>query len=475
MNYEYDLYNTADHTARVEDLFLTRRQWLTKTGTGFGALALSCMLAEQEFAQASGGSLAPKQPPQTPKAKRVLNIFLQGAAPHMDLWDPKPELNANGGKAQGNKRLLASPFKFPKYGKSGLQFSEIWPNLGRHADDIAIVRSTYTDLPEHKAATLMQNTGVITGNRPAVGSWVLYGLGTENQNLPGFITMKPGKAPDGRNFGNAFLPGAFQGTFVDSKKTKIEEIIKHIKSGFVTRPEQREQLDLLYNLNEMHRQKRQAADDLDEDDLEARINSFELAFRMQTDAREAFDIAGEKPATVAKYGNSAQGRQMMIARRLLERGVRFVQVTQDGWDLHNGIASRAKRNASQLDPAIGALMDDLKERGMFKDTLIYITSEFGRTPREDGRGGRGHNKSAMSTVLAGGGIKGGMAYGSTDEIGGTAEENPVHVKDIHATILNQLGFDHEQLTFRVGGRPFRLTQPIRDGGQGGQVVEGILA
>ena len=210
-------------------------------------------------------------------------------------------------------------------------------------------------------------------------------------------------------------------------------------------------------------------------DLEARINSFELAYRMQTDAREAFDIAGEKPATVAKYGNSAQGRQMMIARRLLERGVRFVQVTQDGWDLHNGIARRAKRNADQLDPAIGALMDDLKDRGMFKDTLIYITSEFGRTPREDGRGGRGHNKNAMSTVLAGGGIKGGMAYGSTDEIGGAAEENPVHVKDIHATVLNRLGFDHEQLTFRTGGRDFRLTQPTRSLPQGGMPVQGILA
>ena len=208
MNYEYDLDNKADHSARVEELFLTRRQWLTKTGTGFGALALSCMLAEQGFAQASGGALAPKQPPQTPKAKRVLNIFLQGAAPHMDLWDPKPELNANGGKAQGNKRLLASPFKFPEYGKSGLQFSQIWPNLGRHADDIAIVRSTYTDAPEHGLATLMQNTGAMQDIRPAVGSWVLYGLGTENQNLPGFVTLCPGlPVADFSNWRSAFLPG----------------------------------------------------------------------------------------------------------------------------------------------------------------------------------------------------------------------------------------------------------------------------
>ena len=284
MNYEYDLYNKADHTARVEDLFLTRRQWLTKTGSSFGALALSCMLAEQGYAQAkaSGGALAPKQPPQTPKAKRVLNIFLQGAAPHMDLWDPRPELNANGGKAQGNRKLLASPFKFPKYGKSGLQFSEIWPNLGRHADDVAIVRSTYTDAPAHGPATYMQNTGEMQDIRPAVGSWVLYGLGTENQNLPGFITMRPGNAPDARNFTNSFLPGAFQGTFVDSNNTKIEDIIKNIKSEFASRRDQRKQLDLLLKLNEVHKQKRQA-----EGELEARINSYELAYRMQTDAREA--------------------------------------------------------------------------------------------------------------------------------------------------------------------------------------------
>jgi len=472
MNYEYDLYNKADHTARVEDLFLTRRQWLTKTGTSFGALALSCMLAEQGYAQAkaSGGALAAKQPPQTPKAKRVLNIFLQGAAPHMDLWDPRPELNANGGKAQGNRKLLASPFKFPKYGKSGLQFSEIWPNLGRHADDIAIVRSTYTDAPAHGPATYMQNTGEMQDIRPAVGSWVLYGLGTENQNLPGFITMRPGNAPDARNFTNSFLPGAFQGTFVDSNNTKIEDIIKNIKSEFASRRDQRKQLDLLLKLNEVHKQKRQA-----EGELEARINSFELAYRMQVDAREAFDITGEKPETAAKYGNNAQGRQMMIARRLLERGVRFVQVAQGGWDLHGGIAQRAKRNADQLDPAIGALMDDLKDRGMFEDTLIYITSEFGRSPTEDGGGGRSHNARGLSTVLAGGGIKGGMAYGSTDELGGAAVENKVHVKDIHATVLNQLGFDHEQLTYRTGGRDFRLTQPTRTLPQGGQVVEGILA
>jgi uncharacterized protein (DUF1501 family) len=282
--------------------------------------------------------------------------------------------------------------------------------------------------------------------------------------------MRPGNAPDARNFTNAFLPGAFQGTFVNSNNTKIEDIIKNIKSDFASRRDQRKQLDLLLKLNEIHKQKRQA-----EGALEARINTFELAYRMQTDAREAFDIAGEKPETRAKYGNNGQGRQLLIARRLLERGVRFVQVNQGGWDLHSGIANRAARNAQQLDPAVGALMDDLKERGLFEDTLIYISSEFGRSPTEDGGGGRSHNARGMSTVLAGGGIKGGIGYGSTDELGGSAVENRVHVKDLHATILNQLGFDHEQLTFRNGGRDFRLTQPTRTLPQGGQVVEGVIA
>ena len=471
-NYDYPLYNKADHTARVQDSFLTRREWLEQTGTGFGALALSAMLSEQGLMGQSNGNspLAPKQPPQTAKAKRVLNIFLAGAAPHMDLWDPRPELNASGGKARGNRKLLASPFKFPKYGQSGLQMSEIWPNLGRHADDVAIVRSTYTDAPAHGPATYMQNTGEMQEIRPAVGSWVLYGLGTENQNLPGFITMSPGGGPDARNYTNAFLPGAYQGTFVDSNNTRIEDIIKNIKSDFASRGDQRKQLDLLLKLNEVHKQKRQA-----EGDLEARINSFELAYRMQTDAREAFDISLEKPETTAKYGNNGQGRQMLIARRLLERGVRFVQVRQGGWDLHGGIAQRAQRNADQLDPAIGAIVDDLKERGLFEDTLIYITSEFGRSPTEDGAGGRSHNARGLSTVLLGGGIKGGIAYGSTDELGGAAAENKVHVKDIHATVMDRLGFDHEQLTFRTAGRDFRLTQPTRSLPQGGMPVTGILA
>ena len=346
-------------------------------------------------------------------------------------------------------------------GKEGVgKISGIGRAAGAHGDEAGQVLVFRAQSVKYPAAN----------GRPAVGSWVLYGLGTENQNLPGFITMSPGGAPDARNFTNAFLPGAFQGTFVDSNNAKIEDIIKNIKSEFASRRDQRKQLDLLLKINEVHKQKRQA-----EGDLEARINSFELAYRMQTDAREAFDIAGEKPETVAKYGANAQGRQMLIARRLLERGVRFVQVRQGGWDLHGGIAQRAANNARQLDPAIGAIMDDLKDRGLFEDTLIYITSEFGRSPTEDGGGGRSHNARGLSTVLMGGGIKGGIAYGSTDEIGGAAVENKVHVKDIHATVMDLLGFDHEQLTYRTAGRDFRLTQATRSLPQGGMPVKGIIA
>ena len=338
----------------------------------------------------------------------------------------------NGGAGQILHQLRDGDIRIVDEGAGGIHhLTQIvrW-NIGRHADDVAIVHSTYTDAPAHGPATYMQNTGEMQEIRPAVGSWVLYGLGTEN----------------------SFLPGAYQGTFVDSNNTRIEDIIKNIKSEFASRKDQRKQLDLLLKLNEVHKQKRQA-----EGELEARINTFELAYRMQTDAREAFDIAGEKPETLAKYGNNGQGRQMLIARRLLERGVRFVQVSQGGWDLHSNIPNRNRSNADELDPAIGAIMDDLKDRGLFDSTLVYLSSEFGRSPTEDGGNGRSHNARAMSTWLAGGGIKGGQAYGETDEFGYRITRDPVGVHDLQATILHLMGFNHEQLTFPYQGRDFRLT------------------
>jgi len=474
-NLDWNLYNEQDHTVRLEDQFQTRREWLETTGTGFGALALGALLHPElegtATAQTSGNPMAPKTPHFAAKAKRVLHIYMEGAMPHLDNWDPKPELMKNGGKAAGGRGrpLLAPQFPYRKYGQSGLELSSLWPNLGRHADDVAVIRSLHTDAPAHGPARVLMNTGDMNRIRPAVGSWVLYGLGTENQNLPGFIALKPGGTPDARNIGSAFLPGSLQGTFVNSQNTRIEEIIKNIKSSFATHTDQRKQLDLLFKLNEVHKQKRQA-----DAKLEARIRSFELAFRMQTEARESFDISGEKPETLAKYGNTRQGKQMMIARRLLERGVRFVQVWQGGWDLHNNIPNRNRQLANELDPAIGALMDDLKEKGLFEDTLIYLSSEFGRSPTQDGPSGRSHNARAMSTWLAGGGVKGGTVYGSTDELGGAAAQNKVHVKDLHATVLQMVGFDHEKLVYRTGGRDMRLTEPTPQKPDGGKPVMGVI-
>ena len=476
------VYNTIGCGPRLADQFLTRREWLNKMSNGFGSVALAALMQDQltqtARAQSAGNPLAAKTPPNVSqaKAKRVIHIYMEGAMPHQDNWDPKPELIKKGkrgdnpGTKTGNKTLLAPQFDYKKFGQSGLELSEVWPNLGRHADNMAVVRSVYTDAPAHGIARILMNTGDLDRVRPSVGSWVLYGLGTENQNLPGFIALKPGGMPDAANFRSAFLPGALQGTYVDSQNTKIEDIIKNIKSDFTSSIDQRKQLDLLFKLNEIHKQKRKA-----DAQLEARIRTFELAYRMQTDAKQAFDISDESDETLDRYGRTRQGRQFLIARRLMERGVRFVQLWQGGWDLHGDIPGRNRRNANEIDPAIGALMDDLKERGLFDDTLIYLTSEFGRSSTEDNANGRSHNARAMSAWFAGGAIKGGTAYGATDPLGSRAVENKAHVKDLHATVLHALGFDHEKLTFQSGGREMRLTEPTRKKPDGGQAIKGILA
>lgn len=458
-----------NHPFRMEDMFLTKREFLGRFGTGFGALGLAAMMQPTLLREAAAqenrsNPLAPRQPHFEPKAKRVLHIFAQGAQSHLDTWDPKPELAKQGGKTVGGRELLAPQIPFKKYGKSGLEFAEVWPNLGRHADDMTILRGMHTDVPAHEQATLMMNTGDFQQPKPSMGTWVLYGLGTENQNLPGFISLSPGGMPDAKNWGNAFMPGAYQGTFVNSQNTKVEDIIKNIKSNFASQSDQRKQLDLLYKLNEMHKQRRQA-----DSELEARVRSFELAYRMQTDATEAFDLSREKPETVERYGNNAQGRQLLIAKRLLERGVRFVQVWQGGWDTHNGIPQTVPRLAGEIDKGIGAIMDDLKQSGLFKDTIIYYSTEFGRTSARDGMTGRNHNNKAMSAWVAGGAVKGGVAYGATDELGSAAVENTMHVHDLHATLLHMLGFNHEELTFKSGGRDFRLTN------REGKVAKAIIS
>ena len=348
-----------------------------------------------------------------------------------------------------------------------MEVSEVFPRIGECIDDIAVIRSMHTDIPSHEFATVLMNTGSGRLVKPSVGSWVLYGLGSENQNLPGFIALGGGLGGS-QNWRSAFLPGAFQGTLVSNVSTSPEKIIENIKSHYATLPEQRDQLDLLRQLNEKHSEtlNREAP-------LEARIQSFELAFKMQTEATDAFDSSKEPQTIRDSYGNTDMGRRMLVARRLVERGVRFVQVWAGGWDHHNNLETALRRQANAVDQPIGALLKDLKERGMLEDTLVLWGGEFGRTPRYD-RGGKGdpgrdHHHKGFCAWMAGGGIKSGQAYGATDEFGYNAVENKVHIHDLHATILNQLGFDHEKLTYRYSGRDFRLTDVY------GNVVKGLIA
>ena len=464
---------------RPQDLLNTRRQFINRLGLGFGALSLTSLVgmgllpAPEAFAADDGYSpLAPKQPHFTPKAKRIIHIFASGAPSHIDTWDPKPALDKFDEKSMPGDMggtAFASPFKFNKMGKSGLPVSEVFPLIGQHIDDLAIIRSMWTDIPDHGAATVMMNTGSLRMVKPSVGSWITYGLGTENQNLPGFVALAPGGV-GAENLRSAFLPGAYQGTAVNTADTRIDRLIENIKNKYVSLPEQRKQLDLLHQLNEVH------AQNLKKDgQLEARLQAYELAYQMQMEATDAFDITKEPKETQDLYGtNTQQGRQMLIARRLLEKGVRFVQVWHGGWDHHNNLATNLRNKATECDKPIAALLTDLKQKGMLKDTLVIWGGEFGRSPSADGNmaggtPGRNHNGRASSTWMAGGGVKGGQAYGATDELGYRAVENKVHIHDLHATVLHLLGFNHEKLTYRYNGRDFRLTDVY------GNVVKQVVA
>ena len=356
--------------------------------------------------------------------------------------------------------------------------SEIFAQTARHIDDIAVIRSMHADVPNHEPSLLLMNCGHSQMVRPSLGSWLTYGLGTENQNLPAFIAMCPGGYPivGAQNWQAAFLPGIYQGTYVDTKHTDIQKLIANIRNPWVSRTEQRRQLDLLRQLNQRHRSERGEAPELD-----ARIQSFELAYRMQREAAEAFDVSREPKHVLEKYGPGVQARQILIARRLIERGVRFVQVWHGAgqpWDNHDDIEVRHRQLAGQCDRAIAALIDDLKQSGLFEETLILWGGEFGRTPTVElpqaganaGKvNGRDHNHYGFTVWLAGGGVRGGQVYGATDEIGFQAVENPVHVHDLHATILRLMGFDHKRLTYHYAGRDFRLTDIE------GNVVEALIA
>jgi len=477
------------HAPRLGDRFLTRRDFLNRCGMGMGALALGGLLADASVTAepvVSLNPLTPKSPHFPGRAKRVIHLFMNGGPSQVDTFDPKPALARYAGKPipldlkteRRTGAALASPFAFRKYGQSGLEVSDLFPHVAESSDDLCVIRSMHADVPNHEPSLLLMNCGEARQIRPSMGSWTTYGLGTENLNLPGFITMCPGGMPiqESQNWQAGFLPGTFQGTYLDTKKTDLEKLIENIRNPDMTLREQRQQLDLLLQLNARHQQRRQQ-----DAQLEARVQSFELAYRMQMEAADAFDVTKEPQYIRDLYGPGVQGRQMLIARRLVERGVRFVQVWHgDGqpWDSHDDLEKNHSRLARECDQAIGALLKDLKQRGLLEDTLVIWGGEFGRTPvvemptpgQNEGKiNGRDHNHYGFTMWLAGGGVKGGHVHGATDEFGFKAVEDKVHVHDLHATILHLLGFDHEKLTYRHAGRDFRLTDVH------GQVVREILA
>jgi hypothetical protein len=472
---------------------LTRRDFLCRSGMGFASLGLANLMASQGLLSAASSAdravspLAPKGPHFAPKAKRVIHLFMNGGPSHVDTFDPKPMLQKYAGKPLPRNNLrterktgaaFASPFKFQRYGRSGIEVSELFAHTARCIDDICVIRSMYADVPNHEPSLMLMNCGEARQIRPSMGSWITYGLGSDNQNLPGFIATCPGGYPiqETQNWQSAFLPGAYQGTYIDTRHTDVDKLIEHIRNTSLSLTEQRRQLDLLRRLNERHQASRQH-----DAQLESRIQSFELAYRMQMDASDAFDVSREPRYIREMYGPGTQARQILIARRLLEKGVRFVQVWHGAgqpWDSHDDIEIQHRGLAKECDQAIGALLMDLKQRGMLDDTLVIWGGEFGRTPTVElpspgnnaGKvNGRDHNHWGFTMWLAGGGIRGGYVHGATDEFGFQAVENKVHVHDLHATILHLLGFDHERLTYRYAGRDFRLTDVH------GNIVKEVLA
>jgi len=463
-------YN-QEHTASAQDIIFTRRQFLAKTGMGLGALSLASLfglsLSRNAGAAVPISSLLPKKPPFPAKAKAVIHIFAEGGPSHVDTFDPKPVLQQYADKTLPGLDGLAypSPFKFNKCGASGIEISEVFPHLGGCVDDMAIIRSMWTDIPAHDVAQRFMNTGSLQIPKPSLGSWTVYGLGTENQNMPGFITL--GGNAEWRQA--SFLPGVCQGCNVSySSKMSLDKVLINIQSQFSPQERQRRQLDLVKDLNKMH-----AAALQEDPQLEARIESFEMAFKMQTEATDAFDITKESQEVRDLYGKTEMGAKLLVARRLVERGVRFVQVHAGGWDHHSKLDESLSKKASDIDQPAAALLKDLKRRGLLDSTLIIWVGEFGRTVVRDRNGnefpGRDHNGKGFCAWMAGGGVKKGITYGATDEFGSRAVTNKVHVHDLHATILALLGFDHTKLTYPYNGRDFRLTDNF------GKVVKDIIA
>ena len=461
---------------------LSRRALLRQMGAGFGSLALSALLADQSYG-AGTDPLAVRPPHFAPRAKRVIMLFMFGGPSHIDTFDPKPVLNRDSGKPlpfakprvisfpRRGGNLIGSPFEFKQHGQSGAWVSELFPNIAGIVDDLTIIRSMHCSNPRHGGAVLEWHTGSDTFIRPAMGSWLTYGLGSENQNLPGYITMCQALAEGGsNNYGSAFLPAAHQGTPLGHGNVKAKEaVFPFIGDGAARAERQRRELAMLREVSERHLERIGP-----ESELESRIATFELAFRMQTEAPEVQDISKETGATRRLYGlddpaTEDFGRQCLMARRFSERGVRFVQCNSNGWDHHSKLKKNMIKMAGGVDKPIAGLIQDLKGRGLLDETLVIWGGEFGRTPTAENEDGRDHNPHGFTMWLAGGGMKPGLVYGRTDEYGYYSVENKVHFHDLHATILHQLGLDHKKLTYRYAGRDFRLTDVH------GEVVRPLLA
>ena len=464
----------------------SRREMLSRCGMGMGMLGLAGVLQDEDAKRLSANevrpnALEPKPTHYEPKAKRVVHLFMNGGPSQVDTFDYKPLLAKHHGQPMpsGNFRterltggLMQSPFTFRQYGDSGIMVSDLFRQTAGHIDDMAVIRSMHAEVPNHEPSLMLMNCGDARLPRPSFGAWVNYGLGSENRNLPGFIAMCPGGYPivSTRNWRSAFLPGAFQGTYIDTKNSDVAKLISNIRNGRLTLKEQRRQLDIAQKLNALHQKKRGA-----DPALEARIESFELAFRMQSEASEAFDIGQESKATQAMYGTGQNGRQLLLTRRLLERGVRFIQVWSGAgqpWDNHSGLKAAHTNLAKAWDQPIAAFLSDLKQRGMLESTLVLWGGEFGRTPvaEKPALNGRDHNHYGFTCWLAGGGVRGGTTHGATDDFGFRAVEKPTSVHDLHATMLHLMGLNHEELTYRYAGLDMRLT-----GVEGANIIEPIVA
>jgi len=459
---------------------------LQATSSGFGYLAFSALstwAAEQGNASSQaavepGSPLSPKKPHFPARAKRIIFLCMRGGPSHVDTFDYKPALTKYNGKDSGRGRgsaanLMASPWEFKQHGRSGLYISSLFPNVAQHADDLCLMRSMNTDMPNHPQAFIQMHTGTAQFIRPSVGAWTLYGLGTENQNLPGFITIDPPTQFGGaRVYGSAFLPAIYQGTKIGSNNPyaafggqrrnrgmgEEKESINNISNPRYTTDVERTQLNFIQSLNRSKLDR----EGFDDPQVEGVIQSYELAFRMQNVVPQVMDISKETDATKKLYGIGEQatdsfGRQCLLARRCAEAGVRFVEITFGNWDQHRNLHTDLEKNCTGIDKPIAGLLTDLRQRGLLKDTLVIWGGEFGRTPHAQFADGRDHNNKGYTMWMAGGGVKGGMSYGATDELGYEAVTNKMHIHDWHATLLALLGLDHEKLTYKYAGRDFRLT------------------